>query len=337
MTTDTFTTTIEDLVSDSLAADDLFDVYNSFSNLDGEGLLNELLGSDLDTILASLEQAGIGDQAITDVTNVVSDFANTALGYLFGTTGEILTNINGDLTSLTGGSEGDVLINIDQDNFTLQGNGGNDFLFNIGSGNNSLQAGDGDDLITNLGTGNSTIVGGNDNDILFNVGTGDNLLQGGNGDDILINIGNGNNLLEGGNGDDTLINFGSGATLNGGDNSDVLVGGDSSDVLVGGNGDDWLTGGAGADTFELSFGLDLSFSGLNYSLVWTNSGGDIITDFNASEGDIIEIDMTGFLHGISIHSELNFDSGTGELSFNGTQLATLEGVTNFDVSSVVFS
>jgi hypothetical protein len=71
-------------------------------------------------------------------------------------------------------------------------------------------------------------------------------------------------------------------------------------------------------------------------LKWTNSGHDIITDFNASEGDVLQIDMTGFFDGLNFAGALSFDGNTGELSLAGTTLVTLEGVTSFDVNSVAF-
>jgi len=51
--------------------------------------------------------------------------------------------------------------------------------------------------------------------------------------------------------------------------NDTLIGGDGDDRLDGGKGDDILTGGAGADIFVYS------------------GGNDTITDFNASEGDVL--------------------------------------------------
>ena len=51
--------------------------------------------------------------------------------------------------------------------------------------------------------------------------------------------------------------------------NDTLVGGDGDDTLDGGTGNDTLTGGAGADTFIYS------------------GGNDVITDFNAAEGDVM--------------------------------------------------
>lgn len=55
---------------------------------------------------------------------------------------------------------------------------------------------------------------------------------------------------------------------------DTLIGGAGDDILIGGAGNNSLTGGAGADTFK-----------------WTKGdlGQDSITDFNASEGDVIDL------------------------------------------------
>ncbi|MDH3980777.1 MAG: type I secretion C-terminal target domain-containing protein, partial [Gammaproteobacteria bacterium] len=55
---------------------------------------------------------------------------------------------------------------------------------------------------------------------------------------------------------------------------DFLVGGGGDDILIGNNGNDTMTGGTGADTF-----------------IWTEgqSGFDDITDFNISEGDVLNI------------------------------------------------
>ncbi|WP_374289762.1 VWA domain-containing protein [Desulfovibrio desulfuricans] len=72
----------------------------------------------------------------------------------------------------------------------------------------------------------------------------------------------GDDTLIGGNGDDIL--FGQGG-------ADKLDGGAGHDLLVGGSGNDVLTGGDGADVF----------------LFHPGSGSDIISDYNAAQGDVI--------------------------------------------------
>jgi hypothetical protein len=60
-------------------------------------------------------------------------------------------------------------------------------------------------------------------------------------------------------------------TLVGLDGNDELVGGDGNDILWGNQGNDTMTGGAGADTFKIT------------------EGEDTITDYNQSDGDVVDI------------------------------------------------
>jgi len=56
--------------------------------------------------------------------------------------------------------------------------------------------------------------------------------------------------------------------------NDILTGGDGNDDLFGGAGDDTLTGGAGSDSF-----------------IWTatDSGTDSVTDFQTTDGDVLDL------------------------------------------------
>ncbi|NER00020.1 MAG: hypothetical protein F6K30_25530 [Cyanothece sp. SIO2G6] len=99
-----------------------------------------------------------------------------------------------------------------------------------------------------------------------------------------------------GDGSADIVGFGAGAVTVSLAYDDELIGGAGSDRLRGGPGKDWLTGGKGADTFVFD----------------TNDGiFDIITDFDASEGDTIDIDASE-LGGTIINPV--YDSSTGELS-----------------------
>jgi VCBS repeat-containing protein len=103
--------------------------------------------------------------------------------------------------------------------------------------------------------------------------SGNNLLVGTSGDDTGATAlaGNGgNDILVGGNGNDTL---------DGGAGDDLLLGGNGNDRLIGGPGNDILSGGAGADTFRIN---------------GPTEGLDHILDFNASQGDVIEILASAF-------------------------------------------
>ncbi|WP_209315624.1 MULTISPECIES: hypothetical protein [unclassified Haematospirillum] len=71
-------------------------------------------------------------------------------------------------------------------------------------------------------------------------------------------------------------------TLKGMDGEDILVGNGGNDTLDGGPDDDYLLSGPGADVLTGGSGRDIfSFHRLS------NTKGDIITDFNRSEGDRI--------------------------------------------------
>jgi VCBS repeat-containing protein len=85
---------------------------------------------------------------------------------------------------------------------------------------------------------------------------------------------------------------------------DNLIGTDGADFIIGGAGDDILTGGLGADQF-----------------VWVNgdTGTDTITDFNAGEGDVLNLadlldpDTTldiGGANSLDDYLKANFDIGT---------------------------
>ena len=63
-------------------------------------------------------------------------------------------------------------------------------------------------------------------------------------------------------------------TLEGGLGDDIIFGQEGNDLIIGGAGNDTLTGGSGADTFKFTS---------------ANDGIDHITDFNAAQGDVLDI------------------------------------------------
>ncbi|MEH2922330.1 Ig-like domain-containing protein [Samsonia erythrinae] len=91
----------------------------------------------------------------------------------------------------------------------------------------------------------------------------------------------GNDILNGGAGNDLLFGQGGNDILIGGEGNDLLYGGTGDDILIGGAGGDTLVGGAGADIFRWQSG---------------DIGNDVIKDFNAKEGDRIDLsDLIGEL------------------------------------------
>jgi len=106
-------------------------------------------------------------------------------------------------------------------------------------------------------------------------------------------------------------------TLNGGAGNDILYGQGGNDILIGGAGDDILYGGTGADTF-----------------VWQKGdiGQDVIKDFNASEGD--RIDLRDLLQGENDGNILNYlrvDTATSTLQISTTGVLNESG-SNADVT-----
>jgi Ca2+-binding RTX toxin-like protein len=115
---------------------------------------------------------------------------------------------------------------------------------------------------------NDQLIGSNENDAIRGF-KGADKIEGKSGTDLLQ--GNkGNDTLDGGNDQDIL---------RGGKGNDILIGGNGDDILIGDLGQDELTGGADADVFVLN--TNPNFPNSNPNLA------DIITDFNAAEGDKI--------------------------------------------------
>lgn len=130
----------------------------------------------------------------------------------------------------------------------------------FGDGANDVTGGNGDDIFDG-GAGNDVLTGGAGDDELLG-GLGDDTLNGGSGDDARLDGGEGNDVISGGSGDDQMF---------GGLGNDTLKGGSGDDEIEGGAGNDVLTGGSDSDTFHFAAGF----------------GHDTITDFGASEPDVI--------------------------------------------------
>ncbi|MBD2482138.1 calcium-binding protein [Planktothrix sp. FACHB-1365] len=136
--------------------------------------------------------------------------------------------------------------------------------------------------------GDDILVGSHQTDVM-NGNTGNDQLSGAEGIDLLRG-GQGNDTLKGDNGNDII---------NGNREDDFLMGGDGEDLLRGGKGKDNLDGGAGRDILigDLDFDIltggtdaDLFILGANPAEVPLNATeADLITDFNATEGDQILI------------------------------------------------
>ncbi|MUG94706.1 DUF4347 domain-containing protein [Scytonema sp. UIC 10036] len=172
-----------------------------------------------------------------------------------------------------------------------------------------------------IGTnGNDTLIGGFDDDIMQGL-QGNDRLEGNYGNDLLIGGADDDNLL-GGSGQDTLKGEAGDDELKGGDGADRLEGGIGIDVLYGdagnddlqGNdGNDYLLGDDGADLLEGGAGKDVLRGGRgedSFLFASPDSGMDRILDFNALEGDRIQILASGFGIENGDLSGFKFENGT---------------------------
>ena len=111
--------------------------------------------------------------------------------------------------------------------------------------------------------------------------------------------------VTGGSAGDTLAGGTGASTLSGNDGADSLAGGVGADRLTGGAGNDTLDGGGGNDTLTGGAGADLFMFG-------TGNGTDRITDFQASDGDRVQL-ATGTTYGLNtVGGSAVIDLGAGD-------------------------
>lgn len=157
---------------------------------------------------------------------------------------------------------------------------------------------------------------------------GDDILSGGDGDDVIIGL-TGDDILDGGAGDDIL----QGAANN------IRVGGD-----VAGYGGfhfddlfevDRLTGGDGADQFILGDGLGSFYNDFG-NTTFSTSNRAIITDFDASEGDIVVLhsgsEYTVKIDGSTARLYIN-DGAGGAYGDVDELIAEFENAPDFDLAA----
>jgi Ca2+-binding RTX toxin-like protein len=224
-------------------------------------------------------------------------------------------------------------------NNNLTGNNLNNNL--IGNdGNNTINAGGGNDT-TDAGAGNDTIKDDVGNDIA----------SGGAGSDA-ISTGAGSDTASGGTGNDTISTGTSNDKANGGDGADKIDLGGGADTGNGGAGNDVIVTGVDTSTDTVTTGTGVD------KVVATGTGGtDIITDFNAGQGDKIDVsqndanigttgvqDWTYVPGGLTagVAGQVTFDAAAHALLFsNDTDAAaefsiSLTGVASFSASSLIF-
>jgi Ca2+-binding RTX toxin-like protein len=245
----------------------------------------------------------------------------------------------------------------DADN-RLYGNDSSNILASY-SGNDILNGGAGTDTMLG-GTGNDTYYVDNAGDVVVeydNEGTdwmasavsftlapnveGGNLIAAGDfnitGNELDNDLrGNGwANVLSGLDGDDTLDGGNGNDKLLGGNGNDTLDGDWGNDILVGGRGLDTLLGGTGGDLFVWT---DTNETGL------TAATADVITDFNAAQGDRIDlsgIDANAYVDGDQAFTFIGnaaFSGNPGELNYmyvDGDTIIQMQTGTSPDVEAVI--
>lgn len=216
----------------------------------------------------------------------------------------IIEDSNSVFTSLSGTAAND----------SLSGGDGNDVVY-AKAGNDDLNGRKGNDNLYGE-AGNDNLRGYSGNDYL-NGGYGKDKLYGEASKDILEGL-TGDDSLYGGAGNDNLLGYSGNDFLNGGNGNDILKGEAGDDTLVGSSGSDRHTGGNGADTFVFYSPLE---------------GIDTITDFNSSEGDKIQVAASGFGIAQGQFDKFMYNSSTGTLFFEETQLASLPLDSGFVPSS----
>jgi len=147
------------------------------------------------------------------------------------------------------------------------------------------------------------------------------IINGSLGDDV-INLGAGNDQINASRGDDIVRGGGGHDDIDGYDGNDTLYGGAGNDRLYGKGGDDRLFGEAGKDTFVAdSQGTNIWTGGKGAdmfqvsSLRWDKTSPTTVTDFNARQGD--KLDLTEFSP--LLYNEVDELRYIGKKAFSGTE------------------
>ncbi|MGD1917886.1 MAG: calcium-binding protein, partial [Pleurocapsa sp.] len=299
--------------------------------------------SDIDfEITANLEhgvaQYNVNGVVVEDQLVSIENLNGSALNDYF--TGDDLANIfqGGDgVDTLEGLGGNDTITGDKGDDLKIGGDGDDRLIWNNGDGsdtiegdegydvtevNGAVDAGDDSELRANahrteferLNLGNFTLDVDNVERFEINGGGGDDTLNvkdltGTDVEKVVFDGGDGNDYFDASHTYVTTEAYGE-------DGHDTLIGGMSDDLLAGGNGDDILTGGDGADIFVVG------------------SGVDTITDFDVTEGDIIQISAMEL--GSSSYDALSYNASEHTLYWNQTEIVVLDdSVSEFNTTEYV--
>lgn len=200
---------------------------------------------------------------------------------------------------------------------------------------NTIIFDDADNLI--LATAASDAVFAHGGDDIIRGFSGEDIIHGNEGDDY-IHGDAGNDSLFGDEGHDILLGDAGNDLLNGGLGNDELAGA-QLDVANPGTGEvDILTGGGGADIFV--FGTRENPGSYAY-LGQGDADYALVTDFNAAEGDVIQLQGSVSEYSLGVQANVNggHDTVLYHVGNNGQsydQIAILQNVSGLDLTSDAF-
>lgn len=206
----------------------------------------------------------------------------------------------------------------------LQGFAGNDSISVLGSAATSVFGGLGDDRISVSAAGANYLRGDEGNDSVtggggfddINGNLGNDTAHGGLGDDWVVG-GKDLDVLFGDLGDDIVYGNLGNDTCDGGDGADIVRGGQQDDIVTGGAGNDWLSGDRDNDTITGGAGADIFHT-------FGEAGIDRVTDFNAAEGDRVQLDPGTAYTAAQVGADTVISmTGGGQMELVGAQLSSL--------------
>ena len=271
----------------SANVEDLTAIGNDIAALTGNALNNVIRGNSnvnyidgglgADTMIGG---AGNDVYTVDNVNDVVTELADEGIDTV---------NVSIDYTLTDNVEDGQM---IGSANLNMTGNDLDNTLHG-NAGNNILSGGLGADRMIGEG-GDDIYIVDNVNDLVFesSFSGGHDLIRTTVDFTLSDNVedgemlGNADLALYGNALDNVLIGNSGNNVLFGNAGNDKLFGADGNDTLYGGWGNTTLTGGTGADRFTFSSNINL---GIEFG---SGASHNVITDFNALEGD--KIDFSGF-------------------------------------------
>ncbi|MBA1157513.1 glycoside hydrolase family 113 [Microvirga mediterraneensis] len=225
---------------------------------------------------------------VTELANEGSDTVESSVAYTLGSNIENLVLTGSANLSGTGNTLNNILV----------GNAGSNLL-SAGGGNDTLDGG------SNAAAKIDTLAGG----------AGDDLYLVRNASDVVREYaGDGSDTVQtaldyalGANVENLVLTGSANLTGTGNELANRMTGNDGANLLLGQAGNDTIVGNAGNDTLDGGTGNDVMTGGTGADLFrFAKAGGqDTITDFNATQGDLIDLTGTGI-------------TGIGQLEIGGS-------------------